>query len=181
LERDTGFQYTDYNYARLPRDPYQPMFQALSIMNPEYKFNDVDVLADRNNLRVLLDFTQGKSNGPLRLNCFLVHNTLVIVRKEPRWWRHSDGNSYGGNFERFFTRPIAGMEDATSHYRAIRYPMGPLNIVCRFEADAYDDGMISDELTQSETKAVSGGPAERPFHSFIAPIRTLQVSTHGTI
>jgi hypothetical protein len=175
LDRDTGFQYTDYNYARQPRDPYSPMFRALSIMNTDYQFNNIDVLADRNNLRTLLEFTQGKPNTPFRLNCHLVHNTLVIVRQESRWYRRSDGNSYGSNFERFFTRPATGMEDAESHYRAIKYSMGPLNVVCRFEADAYDDGIISDELTQSEAMAVSGGPAERPIHNFTAPIHTLQM------
>ena len=174
VERDSGFQYTDYNYARQPRDPYSAMFHALSVMNPNYQFGDVDVLADRNNLRVLLEFVQGKSNGPFRLDLYLLFNTLVIVRKESRWWKHSDGVSYGCNFEKFFTRPAVDMEDATSHYRAIKYSMGPLNVVCRFEADAYDDGLVPDELTEAKAKAVSGGLAERPIFDFRAPIRVLQ-------
>lgn len=150
------------------------MFHALSVMNPNYQFNDIDVLADRNNLRVLLEFVQGKVNGPFRLDLYLVFNTLIIVRKESRWWKVSDGASYGCNFEKFFTQPSQGMEDATSHYRAIRYSMGPLNVVCRFEADAYDDGLVSDELTQFEANAVSGGLTERPKFDFRAPIRVLQ-------
>lgn len=174
LQPDSGFQYADYNYARQPRDPYAPMFHALNVMNPGYQFNDVDVLADRNNLRVLLEFCQGKANGPFRLNLYQVFNTLIIVRKESKWWKHSDGISYGCNFEKFFTRPAEGMEDATSHYRAIRYPMGPLNVVVRFEADAYDDGLVSDFLTDSEVTVVSGGLAERPTFDFRAPIRVLQ-------
>ncbi|KAF1848088.1 uncharacterized protein K460DRAFT_375015 [Cucurbitaria berberidis CBS 394.84] len=174
LERDSGFQYTDYNYARQPRDPYSPMFHALSVMNPNYQFNDVDVLADRNNLRVLLEFVQGKSNGPFRLDLYLVFNTLIIVRNQSRWWTHHNGQSYGCNFEKFFTRSAKGMEDATSHYRAIKYPMGPLNVVCRFEADAYDDGLVSDELSLSEAAAVSGGLAQRPNFVHKAPIRVLQ-------
>ncbi|KAH7396179.1 hypothetical protein BKA66DRAFT_509256 [Pyrenochaeta sp. MPI-SDFR-AT-0127] len=174
LERDSGFQYADYNYARQPRDPYSPLFHALNVMNPNYQFSDIDVLADRNNLRVLLEFVQGKANGPFRLDLYLVFNTLIIVRKESRWWKVSDGASYGCNFEKFFTQPAQGMEDATSHYRAIRYPMGPINVVCRFEADAYDDGLVSDELTPFEANAVSGGLPERPKFDFRAPIRVLQ-------
>jgi hypothetical protein len=150
------------------------MFQALSMMNPNYQFMDVDVLADRNNLRILLEFVSGKANGPFRLDLYALFNTLVIVRNESKWWKFADGKSYGGNFERFFTRPEEGMEDATSHYRAIRYPMGPLSVVVRFEADAYDDGVASDQLTQSETQAVSGGLAARPTFKFGAPIRVLQ-------
>lgn len=147
------------------------MFQALSVMNPDYRFNDVDVLADRNNLRVLLEFCQGKANGPFRLDVYLVSNTLVIVRKESRWWKNSDGVGYGCNFEKFFTRPAEGMEDATSHYRAIRYPLGPLNVVCRFEADAYDDGIVTGGSAPSDT--VSGGLAARPHLDLRAPIKVL--------
>ena len=150
------------------------MFHALGAMDPGYQFNDVDVLADRNNLRVLLEFVQGKANGPFRLDLYLVFNTLILVRKESRWWKHSDGVGYGGNFEKFFTRPGEGMEDATSHYRAIRYPMGPINVVCRFEADAYDDGNVSDELAKPETIVLSGGLVERPIFNFRAPIRVVQ-------
>ncbi len=151
------------------------MFHALSVMAPNTSFHNVDVLADRNNLRILLEFAQGKSNGPFRLNLYLVFNTLIIVRRESRWWKLADGNSFGFNFERDFTKTADDMEDATSHYRAIRYAMGPLNVVCRFEADAYDDGIVPDDLTPTEAAAVRGvGLAERPKFAYNAPLRVLQ-------
>ncbi|EAT77148.2 hypothetical protein SNOG_15483 [Parastagonospora nodorum SN15] len=175
LDPDTGFQYSDYNYVRQPRTPYGPMFAAMSTMNPNYNFMSTDVICDRNNLRVLLEFVQGKANGPFRLDLYTIFDTLVIVRNESRWWRHHNAEGYGSNFEKFFTTPAEGMEDATSHYRAIRYPLGPLNVVCRFEADAYDDGAASDFLTESEREAVvSGGVAQRPTFRYNLPIRVLQ-------
>lgn len=174
LEPDSGYTAQDYNYARQPRNPYSPMFHALSVMNPRYNFHDIDILADRNNLRMLLEFCQGKSNGPFRLNVFLIFNTLVIVRRESRWWKRSDGNSCGFTFEKHFTTTSPDMADATSHYRAIRYKMGPLNVVCRFEADAYDDGIAPDDLTASEASAVNGGLDIRPSFNYNAPIRVLQ-------
>lgn len=117
---------------------------------------------------------QGKANGPFRLDLYTIFNTLIIVRNEAKWWKHSNGESYGCNFEAFFTKPAKGMEDATSHYRAIRYSMGPLSVVCRFEADAYDDGAGSDDLTETEVQAASGGLAQRPSFKYSAPIRVLQ-------
>lgn len=156
------------------------MFRALETMNPGYKFNNVDVLADRNNLRVLLEFAQGKANGPFRLDLYLNMNTLTIVRKESRWWKYSDGKSYGCNLERFFTQPGEGLEDATSHYRVIRYQMGPLSVVCRFEADAYDDGVVPDELTEPQeattttTTIVKDIMSQRPTFDFRAPVRVIQ-------
>ena len=66
------------------------------------------------------------------------------------------------------------MGDATSHYRAIRYSLGPLNVVVRFEADAYYDG-ASDEHTQAEaTATIVGLPAERPRFDYRLPFRVLQ-------
>lgn len=176
---DQGFHPTDYNYVRQPRDPFSAVFHAMAIMNPDYAFNDIDVLADRNNLRVLLEFVQGKTVGPLRLDLYMVFGTLVIVRREDGFWRRSNGTGYGFNFEKHFTTPTPDMTDAASHYRAIRYRMGPLNVVCRFEADAYVD-TARDTLSESEAAAVAPPvPIEkdlmqRPQFAYRAPFQVLQ-------
>ena len=176
---DAGFHPTDYNYVRQPRDPFSAVFHAMTLMNSNYAFNNVDILADRNNLRVLLEFVQGKTVGPFRLDLYMVFGTLVIVRREDGFWRRSDGKSYGFNFEKHFTTTSPDLSDATSHYRAIRYRMGPLNVICRFEADAYVD-TASDILTDSEADAVIPPvPTEpdlmqRPQFSYRAPFRVLQ-------
>lgn len=176
---DSGFHPTDYNYVRQPRDPFSAVFQAMALMNPDYAFNNVDILADRNNLRVLLEFVQGKTVGPFRLDLYMVFGTLVIVRREEGFWRRSNGTGYGFNFEKHFTTPTPDMTDATSHYRAIRYSMGPLNVVCRFEADAYVD-TASDTLSASEIDAIiPPAPTEpdlmqRPRFTYRAPFRVLQ-------
>ncbi|KAF2440172.1 hypothetical protein P171DRAFT_435951 [Karstenula rhodostoma CBS 690.94] len=174
IEEDSGFQAADYNYVRKPWDPFAPLFTALGVMNPGYQFWDVDVLADRNNLRILLEFCQGKANGPLRLDVHMVYNTLVFVRKGEKFWRRQS-HGIGNNFEKNFTQPGDDMEDATSHYRAIRYPMGPLGVVVRFEADAYFEEPASDNLDPTEADAVTGALlAERPRYDFRPPVRFLQ-------
>lgn len=150
------------------------MFHALKVMNPRYSLKDVDVLADRNNLRVLLEFCQGKWNGPFRLNIFLKAETLVITRQESKWWRKCDGVSRGWEFEKQFTRPTEGLEEATSHYRVIRYPLGPLNAVVRFEADAYDDGFVSDLPAKVENPPSNGNSTETPNFTWNSPIRVLR-------
>ena len=176
---DKGFHPTDYNYVRQPRDPFSAVFHAMTLMNPDYPFNDIDILADRNNLRVLLEFVQGKTVGPFRLDLYMVFSTLVIVRREDSFWRRSDGASYGFNFEKHFTMPTPDMSDAASHYRAIRYRMGPLNIVCRFEADAYVD-TAPDTLSASEAAAVvppvpaDSDLMQRPQFTYRAPFKVLQ-------
>ncbi|KAF9732431.1 hypothetical protein PMIN02_009662 [Paraphaeosphaeria minitans] len=174
IEQDSGFQAADYNYVRKPRDPFAPLFTALGVMNPGFQFSDIDVLADRNNLRILLEFCQGKSNGPLRLDVHMISNTLVFVRKGEKFWRRQT-NGIGNNFEKNFTQPGDDMEDATSHYRAIQYPVGPLNIVVRFEADAYFEDCAPGDLDPTGTAAVTGALlAERPHYDFRPPVRFLQ-------
>ncbi|KAJ4352044.1 uncharacterized protein N0V89_007390 [Didymosphaeria variabile] len=174
LEADSGFQAADYNYVRKPWEPFAPLFTALGVMNPGYQFFDIDVLADRNNLRILLEFCQGKANGPLRLDVHMVYNTLVLVRKGEKFWKRQI-SGVGNNFEKNFTRPGDDMEDATSHYRAIRYPMGPLEVVVRFEADAYFEEAASDDLDPTEADAVTGALlAERPRYDFRPPVRFFQ-------
>lgn len=174
IEQDSGFQAADYNYVRKPGEPFAPLFTALGVMNPGFQFWDVDVLADRNNLRILLEFCQGKANGPLRLDVHMVYNTLVFVRKGERFWRRQT-NGIGNNFEKNFTQPGEDMEDATSHYRAIQYPMGPLEVVVRFEADAYFEDSASDDLDPTEADSVTGALlAERPHYNFRPPVRFLQ-------
>lgn len=176
---DAGFHPTDYNYVRQPGDPFSAVFHAMAVANPDFALKDCDILADRNNLRVLLEVVQGKTVGPFRLDLYLIFNTLIIVRREDGFWRRSDGKSYGFNFEKHFTTPTPDMTDATSHYRAIRYRMGPLRVVCRFEADAYVD-TTPDILSESEAATVIPPiPMEpdlmkRPQFSYHAPFKVLQ-------
>ncbi|KAG9199253.1 hypothetical protein G6514_008696 [Epicoccum nigrum] len=176
---DQGFHPTDYNYVRQPRDPFSAIFHALAVMNPDYAFNSIDVLADRNNLRVLLEFVQGKTVGPFRLDLYTIFGTLVIVRREDGFWRRSNGTGCGHNFEKHFTTSTPDMDDATSHYRAIRYRMGSLNVVCRFEADAYVD-TAPETVSESEAAAVvppapSGRDLmQRPKFTYNAPFKVLQ-------
>lgn len=175
---DRGFHPTCYNSARQPMNPYTPVFHAMSLMNPDYSFLDVDILADRNSLRKLLEFVQDKSVGPFRLDLYIVVDTLVIVRREIGVWQRSTGDSHGFNFEKHFTTPSPDLTDAAAYYRAIRYRMGPLDVVCRYEADAYVD-TPADTLSESEAVAVvpplmKDDLMQRPRFDFTAPFHVLQ-------
>jgi hypothetical protein len=74
---DQGFHPTDYNYVRQPRDPFSAIFHAMAVMNPDYAFNNVDVLADRNNLRVLLEFVQVRPSD-LFVSIFTRSSALLL-------------------------------------------------------------------------------------------------------
>ncbi|PVI00870.1 hypothetical protein DM02DRAFT_654999 [Periconia macrospinosa] len=51
-----GFHYMDQNEYRAPGWTFEPVFQALSYMQPQMRLNNVDVIVNGNSLRRLLDF-----------------------------------------------------------------------------------------------------------------------------
>ncbi|KAK2054167.1 hypothetical protein LY76DRAFT_523053, partial [Colletotrichum caudatum] len=125
--------------SRVPEYPFAPLFRATASMNPSFRFDDVDILVNRNSLRKLLDFSAGRRQDNFRVNLHLVHQTLVIERCE-RTARElisgSKSSGWGRNFERMFTAYPPGLKESTAHHRALRYQLGDLSCVVRFEVDA---------------------------------------------
>lgn len=52
--RSKGKSYRDVNSAESPQSPFEPMFRAVGVMRPGYKFDDVDVVVNRSSLHHLL-------------------------------------------------------------------------------------------------------------------------------
>ncbi|OAL46905.1 hypothetical protein IQ07DRAFT_517345, partial [Pyrenochaeta sp. DS3sAY3a] len=173
LSPDSGFVSKDDNYTRREHDPFTPMFSAMAVLNPNYKFDNVDILADRRALRLLLAFVQGKFSGEFRLDLHLVSNTLVIVCNEAGWWTKGDGSTMTSNLKKVFTLDWPGMEDSTGHYRAIRYSMGPLSIVCRYDAHTYDDRVVFNNTTRPNPTLVTAGFPSLPDFNPRAPLSKL--------
>lgn len=46
--------YRDVNSAQSPLSPFEPMFRAVGVMRPAYRFDDVDVVVNRSSLHHLL-------------------------------------------------------------------------------------------------------------------------------
>src|SRR4051794_20911785 len=82
LQRDSGVQFVDQNTARIPKYPFEVAFRATELMRPGFRFDDVDVVVNRNSLRKLLDFCHGRAKDSFRIDLYMVHNTLIIERRE---------------------------------------------------------------------------------------------------
>ncbi|KAL0929522.1 uncharacterized protein CTRU02_215421 [Colletotrichum truncatum] len=136
---DRGTYFIDQNAARVPEYPFAPLLRATASMNPSFRFENIDILVNRNSLRKLLDFSAGRLQDSFRINLHLVYQTLVIERCERNARELISGSKnsgWGRNFERTFTTYPTGLEDSTSHHRALRYQLGDLACVVRFEVDA---------------------------------------------
>lgn len=115
------------------------MFRALSVTNPNFKFDQVDVVVDRNSLRKLLAVVTGRLFKTFRMDLALEHSTLIITRRERKSREvinSSQDAGYGHEFERSCTSFAPGLKDSTSHHRVVRYHLGPLDCVVRYEVDA---------------------------------------------
>lgn len=127
----------------------------MSVMNPDLQLDDIDIIANRNSFRKLLEFAAGKRQDPFRMVLNMVNKTMFISRSEKnaRMMIHGAPNSgYGHNLEKEFTVPEHGLDRSSSHHRVIRYHLGHLNCVVRFEVDAYYEAVDSQpSLTSSET------------------------------
>lgn len=143
LPRDTGYQFIDQNAFRVPGYPFEPAFRALSVMNASVLLDDVDLVVNRNSLRKLLDFAAGRRQDPFRMDLHMIGDTLFVSRREKtaRQMIHGAVNSgYGHSFETIFTKSQAGLDRSSSHHRVVRYKLGCLDCVVRFEVDAcYED------------------------------------------
>ncbi|RYP62995.1 hypothetical protein DL771_009480 [Monosporascus sp. 5C6A] len=144
LPLDRGMQYVDQNAFRIPKYPFEPIFWALDLMNPDVRFNDVDLVCNRNSLRKLLDIAAtGRCKDPFVMHLHMVAKTLFITRKEKNGRAMvlgSTNSGYGHNFEKACTEADGDVVGTASHHRVVKYNMGGLNCVVRFEVDAYYDG-----------------------------------------
>ncbi|KAI2478447.1 hypothetical protein Ptr902_10060 [Pyrenophora tritici-repentis] len=119
-------------------------------MNPNVRFNDIDIVMNRATILTLLKFVKGVSFQAFHLDLDFEGNTLFIGRRVLHVKGHSKPGSYGRNFEAALTENE--IEGATSQHRMSQYMLGPLSIVVRHEADAYDpSGALQDPDAPSDT------------------------------
>lgn len=150
LPEDEGSHYVDQHADRVPTYQFEPIFQALAIMNSNVRFDDIDIVVNRNTLQKLFTFASYKrSSSAFHLDLDLIDNTLFIGRKE----RHAmtkTSSGFGRNFETDFTSEDATLPDAMGHHRVVKYKLGALDIAVRMEVD----GCYSEEPADDSVDAV---------------------------
>ncbi|KAF3491840.1 uncharacterized protein GIQ15_01357 [Arthroderma uncinatum] len=98
----------------------------------------IDLVTDRNNLRVLLAFVCGqKRTRSLRIGVKVVQSTVMFTcwnRKTTNYISGFDG--YGHEAERAWTKKPNFIRDSVIHNRVVHYNFGGINLILRFEVDA---------------------------------------------
>jgi hypothetical protein len=137
------------------------MFQSMSVLNPGFKFNKIDLIANRNSLRNLLRFVGGSVKQHFRLDLAMVHETLVVT---PVWERVSERAFPKANYGRDFEDLLAqrSLPDSASYHRAIRYNLGPLNCAVLSEIDAALPGPAEAIISHDEQWKFNPNPLGVP-------------------
>lgn len=152
VKPDSGRHFIDQNANKIPDYPFEVVFQAAELMNPTVRFDEIDVLTNRNSLRKFFDFCKGRVQDSFRVNLHLVHDTLIIERcvKSTTEFLYGSGNSgFGHNFEKAVTRLPQGLGNSSGHHRVLQYDFGGLKCAVRFEVDAsYDPNTLGESERQ---------------------------------
>ncbi|PVH90902.1 hypothetical protein DM02DRAFT_636480, partial [Periconia macrospinosa] len=82
LSPNSDHRNMDQVTTQVPVHPFEPVFQAMSITNPDMRLDEVDIIVNRNSLRKLLDFVSGKQQYAFRMDLHMVKDTLFICRRE---------------------------------------------------------------------------------------------------
>ena len=169
----------DPNRHVFPKCPLEPLFRALSLTQPGLKMNDIDLVSDRRNLRVLLGFVSGKKS-PFRIDVEVVNNTVLFYCWTPKPLTYINGFAgYGHEFEKASTCRPRGVKDSMTHTRAIRYMFGDVKIILRYEVDGctgFDDDLRRGMPAPRSNKTPTGYTVLR-WGNLVAPSRIIEIKT----
>ncbi|KAF8313259.1 hypothetical protein DL93DRAFT_2081345 [Clavulina sp. PMI_390] len=152
---DQGQSFIYQNAYRMPDSPLTPVVEAVRYYAPDFDLSSIDVVTDRNNLRKLIGWAQG-SKDTFRIDLQRAGNgTVLFIRWEDRNVEPAQ-RSYAKDFERKMTKPRYGLEQ---HHRIVTYDFAELNLLVRFELDAYveTESSVDDPLNVliSQTNSLS--------------------------
>ncbi|KAL3482060.1 glycosyl hydrolases family 2, TIM barrel domain-containing protein [Aspergillus californicus] len=109
----------------------------------------IDLVTDRRNLRLLLGFVDNNKK-PFLINLETVESTLLFSTWSPKNFNFVQGFAgYGHEYEKSSTRKPHHIRNSIIHNRIIRYTLGTVRLILRFEVDACMPSSIKNNRTRS--------------------------------
>ena len=100
----------------------------MKTLEPKYKWSELDILTDRNNIRKLLRWITHTAEKDFRIDLQLVGKTVIFSRWEDKAVRASHEHfGYGHSFEAAYTEAPAGPK-ILGHHRIIEYVSPALHL-----------------------------------------------------
>ncbi|RDH37136.1 hypothetical protein BDQ94DRAFT_183979 [Aspergillus welwitschiae] len=145
IPADSGKYILDPNSHIFPKCSLEPLLRAISTSTststtpkPKLNLTTTDLITDRRNLRLLLSFVSANKK-PFRINIEVIHSTVLFST-----WTSSKTNTnfvgkfegYGHSFEKTSTWTPRYIRGSIIHNRVVRYTLGGIHILLRYEVDA---------------------------------------------
>ncbi|CZS94332.1 uncharacterized protein RCO7_10301 [Rhynchosporium graminicola] len=150
-DNPNGTYYRDPNAAYFPSYPIEPVVQSIFEECPDFDAQGVDIFSCGSTLGNLLRFARNvETEKPFRFLVEVVGQTVFLLRREnsPKE-AITDIRGYGHSFPEANTTWDADIKSSDTHQRIVRYQLGHLCIVMRFEADGY----LVEEVPAKKTHA----------------------------
>ncbi|KAG6327426.1 hypothetical protein ID866_11663, partial [Astraeus odoratus] len=149
VKPDSGVHYVDRNASHMARrSPLLPIFASIDTLRSNFRYNDLDLVTDRNNLRKLLRCIDAQRDREFRIDVDLVGKTCLLTRREETMMETiNEFRGYGHEYEQASTRAHRGSEDEIGHHRIVTYEFGRLKVLLRCSVDACtESGNEDDDL-----------------------------------
>ncbi|PWY94974.1 hypothetical protein BO94DRAFT_507803 [Aspergillus sclerotioniger CBS 115572] len=176
LKPDAGKYILDPNGLVFPKFAMEPLLRAIAVTQPRMKLNDVDLITDRRNLRLLLAFVSGQKKE-FRINVEVVESTVFLSTWAPVKTNFvSKFEGYGHEFESVSTWKPRYIRDSIIHARSVGYTLGGIKMLLRFEVDAcmparkHSGGGVAPIEAPTGIKVVNEG-------TLVGPSRIVEIKT----
>ncbi|KAF9223143.1 hypothetical protein BS17DRAFT_156254 [Gyrodon lividus] len=145
---DNGVQIIHHNVLEIGnQSPMVPLFAAIDVLHDDFRYNDLDLITNRNSLRKLLrHIDNDPSRKDFRIDIDLVQDTCLLTRCEENPAIIGSWSGYGNEYLKAATRAPRNCENMTDHHRIITYNFGGLKVLLGFTADACTESDIDDDL-----------------------------------
>ncbi|KAG9229293.1 hypothetical protein BJ875DRAFT_475286 [Amylocarpus encephaloides] len=150
-DNPNGTYYRDPNAAYFPSYPMEPVVRSIFEARPDFNAQEVDVFGCGSTFGNLLRFARNvETEKPFRFLVEVVGETVFFIRREnsPKEVI-ADVRGYGHRFPEANTTWDADLQSSDTHQRIIRYQLGPLHTIIRFEADGY----LAEKVPAKKTSA----------------------------
>ena len=156
---------------RSPAAAVDPLFETLLHEHPNFDMSSIHLVTDRNSLRKFLSFAS-KGPGKWRIDVDMINDTMFFNQWEEfrlMMINECQDSGYGHAFEDCVTAREPTLEDSIHHERIVRYELGGLECLVRFEADAYLNVDGNEKGRERLAIHSSDLPAPKPTRPVLKP------------
>ncbi|KEY66029.1 hypothetical protein S7711_06937 [Stachybotrys chartarum IBT 7711] len=129
--------YLDINLASYPKHALEAVAEAVMTMDPSIP--KIQLYACASTMNNLLQFCKGESDRKFRMFVERMGDTVHLIRRQNSPLELLPGEIYGcgHTFPEAYTTWDTDVKQCKSHQRIIRYKLGDLNMMLRFEGDGF--------------------------------------------